>query len=96
VALAKAKKTLTPTAVNTDASKVTASPAACIPPVSPYEPSYMLGDHLTIVIAFLVVGVFNFCVRHLVGACVADPGDYVIDVDSHSRKRLGRLRFAAT
>ena len=115
--LAKAKKTLTPTAVHMDASKVTASPVACIPPVSPDESLYMLGDHITIVIAFLVVGVFNFCVQHLVGDCVADPGDHVIDADfarrlddiqwrstannltqsvSHSCKRLGRLRFAAT
>ena len=67
MALAKAKKTLTPAAVHTDASKVTASPVACIPPVSPDESSHMLGDHLTVVIAFLVVGVFSFCVRRLVG-----------------------------
>ena len=81
MALAKAKKTLTPTAGHMDASKVTASQVACIPPISPDESSYMLGDHITIVITFLVVGVFNFCVRHLVGDCVADPGDHVIDAD---------------
>ena len=32
-ALAKDKKTLTPTAAHTKASKVTASPAACTPPL---------------------------------------------------------------